>query len=442
MSFPAYAEYKDSGVAWLGEVPAHWVTRSGRRLYSQKRDAALETDEQLSATQKYGVVPQRLFMELEDQKVSLALSGLGSFKHVEADDFVISLRSFQGGIERSKYSGCVSPAYTVLRPQAPVDAQFMAYVFKSAPYISTLQSVTDGIRDGKNISYEQFGQISLPYPSIHEQTAIAAFLDRETAKIDALIAEQEKLIILLKEKRQAVISHAVTKGLNPDAPMKDSGVEWLGEVPAHWTVTPIKHVGWLKAGAGFPHDEQGLEGEEIEFHKVSSLGSADSSSYLPPPENTISRATATKLGAWIFGENTIVFAKVGAALLLGRVRFLKRPSCIDNNMMGLTVFDTQHECRFIRYAMELIRFDLIANPGAVPSINEGQIGNFSTATCPRDEQILIANYLNRMTTDLDALIVTAESAISLLKERRAALISAAVTGKIKICDEPVAREAA
>ncbi len=126
MSFPRYPKYKDSGVEWLGEVPEHWDLTQGRRLFSQEREPARSTDAQLSATQKYGVVPQSLFMEMEDQKVTLALSGLDNFKHVEADDFVISLRSFQGGIERSKYRGCVSPAYTVLRPVDSINLAFGA----------------------------------------------------------------------------------------------------------------------------------------------------------------------------------------------------------------------------------------------------------------------------------------------------------------------------
>ncbi|MGF6465111.1 hypothetical protein QFZ89_000269 [Paraburkholderia youngii] len=115
MSRPSYPKYKDSGVVWLGSVPTSWDVVQARRLFEQRRDDALPGDEQLSATQKYGVVPQRVFMELEDQKVVLALSGLDNFKHIEANDFVISLRSFQGGIEHSAYAGCVSPAYTVLR---------------------------------------------------------------------------------------------------------------------------------------------------------------------------------------------------------------------------------------------------------------------------------------------------------------------------------------
>ena len=157
---------------------------------------------------------------------------------------------------------------------------------------------------------------------------------------------------------------------------KDSGVEWLGEVPAHWRVAPIKHFGRLKGGAGFPHDAQGTQGEELHFHKVNALSKATCDGKLQPGENTISRDTALRLGAFVFPERTLVFAKVGAALLLARICELEFPSCIDNNMMGLVVDNSVADVGFVRYAMSLVRFDLIANPGAVPSLNEGQIGGF------------------------------------------------------------------
>ncbi|MBO1908732.1 restriction endonuclease subunit S [Microvirga sp. 3-52] len=128
----------------------------------------------MSATQRYGDVPQRHYMEFEDQKVVLALGGLNNFKHVQKNDFVISLRSFQGGIEYSAFSGCVSPAYTVLRAAKSICPRYYAYTLKSEPYIAALQSATDGIRDGKNISYEQFGTIPLPAPPLPEQRVIAS----------------------------------------------------------------------------------------------------------------------------------------------------------------------------------------------------------------------------------------------------------------------------
>jgi type I restriction enzyme S subunit len=209
---------------------------------------------------------------------------------------------------------------------------------------------------------------------------------------------------------------------------KDSGVEWLGAVPQDWIVTPIKHLGRLKGGAGFPHHEQGLVGEEMDFHKVGSLGQSAENGYLLPSENTISRSTALKLGAFIFPEGTLIFAKVGAALFLGRIRQLAAPACIDNNMMGLVVSQKDHDPAFVRYAMHLVRFDLIANPGAVPSLNEGQIGEFALVSPPtRAEQIFVASFLDRETAKIDALVAEQEQLITLLKEKRQAVISHAVT---------------
>ncbi len=209
---------------------------------------------------------------------------------------------------------------------------------------------------------------------------------------------------------------------------KDSGVEWLGSLPEDWLVTPIKHFGRLKGGAGFPHHEQGMQGEELAFHKVGGLGQASANGFLMPSENTISRETAERLGAYIFPVNSLVFAKVGAALFLARVRQLAAPACLDNNLMGLVVSDKTHEPAFVRYAMDLVRFDLIANPGAVPSLNEGQIGEFSLASPPtKDEQTCIVQFLDRETAKIDALVAEQEQLISLLKEKRQAVISHAVT---------------
>jgi type I restriction enzyme S subunit len=208
---------------------------------------------------------------------------------------------------------------------------------------------------------------------------------------------------------------------------KDSGVEWLGEVPEHWRVSPIKRLGYLKGGAGFPHENQGVDGQELPFHKVNALARADARGGLLSDGNTVSREVAAKLGAHIFPPGTIVFAKVGAALLLGRIRILTRHACIDNNMMGVVVHQSPCSTQFMLHAMGLIRFDLIANPGAVPSINEGHVADFPLPIPPIPEQTAIAAFLDRETAKLDALVSEQQRLIELLKEKRQAVISHAVT---------------
>jgi type I restriction enzyme S subunit len=208
---------------------------------------------------------------------------------------------------------------------------------------------------------------------------------------------------------------------------KASGVEWLGEVPEGWTATPIKHLGRLKGGAGFPHEKQGVEGQELSFHKVNALAQADGNGLLLRSDNTITRETALQLGAFVFPTQTIVFAKVGAALLLGRIRLINHNACIDNNMMGLVVQHDKFCNGFVRHAMSLVRFDLIANPGAVPSLNEGQIGGFRLPVPPLAEQVAIATFLDRETAKIDGLIAEQRRLMELLKEKRQAVISHAVT---------------
>ena len=242
MSFPRYPAYKPSGVEWLGEVPEHWDVLQSRRMFKARREAAKEGAIMLTASQKYGMIPQAEFVEREGRRVVEVIQGKDNLIQVEPDDFVISMRSFQGGLEWCRFSGSTSFHYVPVTPIKHVMPCFFAHLLKSDKYISALRSTTNLIRDGQEIRYSNFVQVPLPIIPVSEQIAIASFLVRETAKIDALIAEQQRLIELLQEKRQAVITQAVTKGLNPDAPMKDSGVEWLGEVPEHWG---IKKASWL-----------------------------------------------------------------------------------------------------------------------------------------------------------------------------------------------------
>lgn len=432
MSFPRYERYKDSGVEWLGEVPDGWeVTRIKNLFEIVKRISGEDGYNVLSITQQGIRIKDT---ESGDGQLSMDYS---KYQFVEVGDFAMNhMDLLTGYVDVSDYLGVTSPDYRVFRIKNKLISfdRYFLFLFQNAYKQKIFFPYGQGASQlGRwRLPTDEFNAFRLPVPPLPEQQTIAAFLDRETAKINALVAEQERLVELLKEKRQTVISHAVTKGLDPDAPMKDSGIEWLGEVPEGWEVTAIKYLGRLKGGAGFPHSEQGVGDEELSFHKVNALGQAGCDEVLLPSENTIDRATAAQLGAFIFPPKSIVFAKVGAALLLGRIRLLGNYACIDNNMMGLVVNNVKYHIAFVKYAMCLIRFDLIANPGAVPSLNEGQIGNFKLVLPPFPEQQTIAAFLDTETAKIDTLVTEAQQVISLLKERRSALISAAVTGKIDV----------
>lgn len=406
--YKAYPKYKDSGVEWLGEIPKHWNILLGKRLFDSVRTYAFKSDEQLAASQKYGVIPQSLMMQLNDSKVMLALKGTDSFRHVEKNNFVISLRSFEGGIEYSNYSGCVSPAYTVLKNAKPISYSYYQYVFKCTPFISALQASTDSLRDGKSINYEQFGAIYLPFTSTLEQNAIADYLVNETIKIDNLIEKQLQLIELLKEKRQAVISHAVTKGLNPDVPMKDSGVEWLGKIPTHWIVCHLKQLAKIRNG----QDYKSIESET----GFPVIGSGGQFSY----------------------AKNYMYDK--PSVLLGRKGTIDKPLYMDScfwvvDTMFYTEVNKNIIAKYLYYISTTIQFDKYSTNTALPSMTQENLGNYSLCySLDPDEQQNIVDFIELKTNKIDTLIQKQLQQIELLKERRTALISAAVTGKIDLRD--------
>lgn len=435
MSFPRYPTYKDAGSEWLGEVPESWRVSEGKRLFTNIRDRADDGAEQLAATQAYGVVPQKQFMERQSQKVVLALAGTENFKQVHIDDFVISLRSFQGGIEHSAYHGCVSPAYTVLRATQKdhLHTDFYKYLFKEISYISALQSVTTGIREGRTITYEQFGAIPVPIPSQIEQIQIAGFLNHETVKIDTLIEEQKRLIELLKEKRQAVISHAVTKGLDPNVSMKDSGVEWLGEVPAHWGIVPLKLLSTLNPR------KSGYTGDHSQLCSFVPMEKLKTGLMILDEDQIISDVFD---GYTYFEDSDVLQAKVTPC-------FENKNIAVARNMTNGVGFGSSEinvlrpnkkiTSQFLYYRLQEDGYmDVctasMTGAGGLKRVPSEIIENFRIALPDLHEQESIVQHLDAIVLQTDSLVAYAEDGIELLHERRSALISAAVTGKIDVRD--------
>ena len=206
----ATAKMKDSGVEWLGEIPAHWQVVPAKALFSQSKETRQDDDIQLTASQKYGIIPQEDYMALQSTKIVLADKGLDDWKHVEPNDFIISLRSFQGGLEISYVPGCITWHYIVLKPKNGVEPEYFKWLFKSPRYIQALQRTANFIRDGQDLRFSNFVQVPLPLIQKDEQKDIAEYLNRETARIDSIIADVTEQIEKLKEYRQSVISEVVT----------------------------------------------------------------------------------------------------------------------------------------------------------------------------------------------------------------------------------------
>ncbi len=215
--------------------------------------------------------------------------------------------------------------------------------------------------------------------------------------------------------------------MKPYASYKASGVPWLGDVPSHWIPKRLKHMGQFRAGAGFPIEEQGQSGNLLPFFKVRDIDGSNQGGVITTTDSTVSVETANRLGARVFPKNSIVFAKVGAALLLNRFRLLGVDACIDNNMMGYMVDADEASPEFMYWAMQRINFSEIVNPGTVPSLNEPLISNLFMASPPPDEQQAIANYLDAETARIDTLIHEKDELTGFLKEWRQSVIAEVVT---------------
>jgi type I restriction enzyme S subunit len=400
-----------AGQSWTGTLPTGWQQMRAKRIFGQSRCRAEPEDEQLSVTQNRGVVRQNDLLEA-GQKVVLAIGGTDAFKHVQINDFVISLRSFQGGIEWSKVSGCVSPAYTVLRATRNITAGYWGYFFKSAAFVTALRSVIDeGIRDGKSITYEQFGETRVPLPPVLEQDAIARFLDETTARIDALVAKKSRFIELLREKRLATIAHAVTKGLDAGAPMKDSHVDWLGEVPQTWSTKRLRFVCDVTTGC---RDTVNASPDGAYPFFVRSQEVARIDTYSADCEAVLTAGDGAGVGK--------VYHYVD-----GKFDFHQRVYMMHN-------FRSVRGKYFFLYLSSL--FSAVALDGGakstVDSLRMPVFKNFHITIPPLPEQDRIIKFVEDFSTRIDTLIAKTERSIELLREHRIALITAAVTGKIDL----------
>ena len=424
MSFPCYPEYKDSGVEWVGEVPAHWDIKRVRHVTQCMDGKRIPLNSEQRAD-KRGSIPYwgaNAIMDFVDEALfDEPLILLGE----DGAPFLDPLRpvAFYS-------SGPVWPNnhVHVLRPDHQPLARYIVHCLNSADYSQYIDGST---RD--KLTQSAMNSIPLPWPPFVEAMAIWEFLDRETAKIDALVAEQEKLVALLKEKRQAVISHAVTKGLAPAVPMKDSGIEWLGEVPAHWEVSAIKHIVSTPVTDG-PHETPNFPDEGIPFVSAEAVssGSIDFSKI---------RGFISEIDHLRYSEKCrpqrgdIFMVKSGATT---GVTAIVETDIEFNIWSPLAVIRCGKRAlpRFVLNFMRSKNFQeavtLNWSFGTQQNIGMGVIENLSVTVPPVKEQQQIADFLGYESDKFDVLTAEAEKGIALLKERRSALISAAVTGKIDV----------
>lgn len=424
MSFPRYPKYKPSGVEWFEELPSSWEMMSLKRLVDMRSGETISGDSILA----------------EGSYAVFGGNGLRGYTNAFTHEGEFALIGRQGAL-------CGNVNYAVGRfwasehavvctPTRPVATRWLGEILRT---MNLGQYSVAAAQPGLSVDVIQ--AIGVPVPPLDEQRVIAEFLERETAKIDALVAEQERLIELLKEKRQAVISHAVTKGLNPNAPMKDSGIEWLGQIPAHWDVAPVKrHMSRIEQGWSpecHSRPAGGLEWGVLKAGCVNRGVYVEEENKALPAELEPIPAYEVRVGDILISRASGSPELVGSAAVVAATR--PRLMLSDKifrvvlaSSMAPAFFALVFGSREVRMQIEQA---ISGADGLANNLPQSELRELVVMVPPLHEQKHIAEQLRRELAAVDALIDEGRRSIALLAERRSTLISGAVTGQIDVRPE-------
>lgn len=438
MSFPRYGRYKNSGVEWLDDVPEHWEIIPIKYLVKLCSGG---TPSKTNPDYWDGTVPWASAKDLKSESLADTEDHItqhaiddGAAALVAVDSLLIVVRGMilvhTFPVVKTRAPMAINQDLKAVLPTAKLDVDFLAWLLRGSAQ-ETDRRIDEAAHGTKVLRMEAWTSMCLPVPPRAEQTLIAAFLDRETAKIDVLVEEQRRLIELLKEKRQAVISHAVTKGLNPHTQMMTSGPAWLGDIPAHWRLPPLYMRYDQVLGKMLDHGR--MTGE----HPMPYLRNQD------VRWDYINREDLPTMDIAPHERERFTVRK--GDLLMVEGRELGRSAIWegDNDVVAfqkalhrLRPLDTSEHPRFFYYMMAFANTTgvFFANqaPNEIPHLTGEELRKYRFPKPPYNEQAEIVEFLDRTTRALDALVIEVERAIDLLQERRTALISAAVTGKIDV----------
>ena len=408
-----YESYKDSGVKWLGEIPGHWEVKRFRFIFSEnkKKNIDLKYNKQLQF--KYGdIVPKdRQDIDAESSKI------ISNYTIVKEGDIMINGLNLNYDfisqrVAMVRESGIITSAYIALSYKSGVNPSFYNYFMKSMDYRKMFHGMGSGIR--LTLAFDNLKNLFFPYPAYEEQTAIANYLDSVTSKIDEAISQQQKMIDLLNERKQIIIQNAVTKGLDPNAKMKDSGVEWIGEIPEDWEISLIGHLFNIKAGGDAKPKLYSMTKDEI--HKYPVYTNCNDS-------NSVYAYTSIPY----FGANTITVTGRGD---IGNAFFRKTPYDAIIRLLSLKP-RIGLDCRFFTFFIDKV-IPFTSDSAAVAQLSAVQLKNIVCCVPSKREQSDIADSLDDITSKIDSSISQCNKMIALLQERKQIIINDVVTGKIKV----------
>ena len=428
-------EMKDSGIEWIGKIPEKWKLRRAKTLFTQRNSKGNENEVLLSPTQKYGVVPQS---QLEGVVQVKEDTDLQMFKTVHKGDFVISLRSFQGGFEYSLYEGVCSPAYQVFYPTSPICDTYYRYLFKSQSFISKMNNLTVGIREGKNIQYVDFANSQIPVPPLAEQERIATFLDAECAEIDAVLEKTRVSIEEYKKLKQAVITQAVTKGIRGDRPMKDSGIAWIGEIPAEWGVVRQKYF-WNTVESGVSVNAADKPVDNSEQYGVLKTSAVSKFVFIPTEHKQVNLEEYGRVSCPVRADS-IIASRMNTPELVGACGYVQNnyPNLFLPDRLWQITYKNGLSPKYVWYYLSGIRVRQYISSlstgtsSSMQNISQSQYGNIFITIPSVGEQAEITKYLDEKCSSVDALIFKKQQYMTEIENYKKSLIYEYVTGKKEV----------
>ena len=429
MSYATYERYKDSGVDWLGEIPSDWELISLNRVSKVKSISNHPNERLLSVYLEKGVIP---FEDVSEKRTNGTSDNLDKYQLVDIGDFVLNnQQAWRGSVGVSNYRGIISPAYIILEISDKLNSKFANYFFRSEKMIYQYVIHSKGVGTiQRNLYWQSFKNSLCWIPSLEEQTKIANFLDQKTAQIDQAIALKQQQIEKLGEYKQIVIQNAVTKGLNPNAPMKDSGVEWIGDIPEHWDVKKLKNVSKVVLGKMICNEKTGnmklkpyLKSKNIQWLKVD-LNSVDEM-WFTPKEMEMYRL---KQGDLVLSEG----GEVGKTCIWNN----DLEECYIQNSAHKVTFENKQNSKYYLYLFFSLgkqgQFEKIVNRVSIGHLTKEKLINTFVFCPPLSEQNEIVKLIDDYLIKFNEIINCYETQIDRLKEYKNILINQAVTGKIKI----------
>ena len=431
-----YDTYKPSGVEWIGEIPEHWETKRIKHLFNEINERSFDGSEDLLSVSQYTGVTNKS-ERLEEGGMLTNASTLEGYKKVSKNDLVSNIMlAWNGSLGFSPFNGITSPAYSIYRLKTNDVNRYFHYLLRTELYKSEFKRNSSGVIESRLRLYtDDFFRIESILPPLEEQTAIANFLDDKTTKIDQAIAIKQKQIELLKERRQILIHKAVTRGLDENVKLKDSGVEWIGEIPEHWILTPLRHIGKTQNGiskggenfgTGFPFVSYGDVYRDIKLpFVVNGLVEStndDRNQYSVLEGDVLFTRTSETVEE--IGFSSTCLQTIENATFAGfLIRFRAQKKVLNKEFSKYYFSSSTHRAFFVKEMNLVIR----------ASLSQDLLKRMPVILPPLKEQEEIGNYLNNVITKIATAISLKEQEIDKLKEYKMSLIDGVVTGKVKVC---------